>query len=183
MSHVRLCQVADLLSAYGAVGPVVKLDAPEARPSRRARLLTTILPAMTLAAAFEATRIHRVDGLMGGRTALVTTRPCRVPHHTISDVGLIGGGAVPMPGEVSLAHHGILFLDELPEFRRHVLEVLRQSLEGHLAQDLGWGCWSPFGYPQAHEDAAQRARRAGGGWGSKHGQDLLYFSGEFRRLT
>jgi magnesium chelatase family protein len=94
-----------------------------------ARRLTTILPAMTLAEAIETTRIHRVAGLTGARTAVVTSRPCRAPHHTISDVGLIGGGQLPMPGEVSLAHHGILFLDELPEFRRHVLEVLRQPLE------------------------------------------------------
>jgi magnesium chelatase family protein len=94
-----------------------------------ARRLTTILPAMTLAEALETTRIHRVAGLTGARTALVTTRPCRAPHHTLSDVGLIGGGQVPMPGEVSLAHHGVLFLDELPEFKRHVLEVLRQPLE------------------------------------------------------
>jgi magnesium chelatase family protein len=94
-----------------------------------ARRLTTILPAMTLAEAMETTRIHRVAGLTGDRTALVTTRPCRAPHHPISDAGLIGGGHVPMPGDVSLAHHGVLFLDELPEFRRHVLEVLRQPLE------------------------------------------------------
>ena len=94
-----------------------------------ARRLTTILPAMTLAEAIETTRIHSVAGLTGDRTALVTTRPFRAPHHTISDAGLIGGGHVPMPGEVSLAHHGVLFLDELPEFRRHVLEVLRQPLE------------------------------------------------------
>jgi magnesium chelatase family protein len=94
-----------------------------------ARRLTTILPAMTLAEAIETTRIHSVAGLTGERTALVTTRPFRAPHHTISDAGLIGGGQVPMPGEVSLAHHGILFLDELPEFRRSVLEVLRQPLE------------------------------------------------------
>ena len=94
-----------------------------------ARRLTTILPAMTLAEAIETTRIHRVAGL----TALVTTRPFRAPHHTISDVGLIGGGHVPMPGEVSLAHNGVLFLDELPEFRRHVLEVLRQPLEDGVA--------------------------------------------------
>ena len=91
-----------------------------------ARRLTTILPALTLAEAIETTRIHSVAGLTGARTALVTTRPFRAPHHTISDAGLIGGGQVPMPGEVSLAHHGVLFLDELPECRRHVLEVLRQ---------------------------------------------------------
>jgi len=97
-----------------------------------ARRLTTILPAMTLAEANETTRIHRVAGLTGDRTALVTTRPFRAPHHTISDAGLIGGGHVPMPGEVSLAHHGVLFLDELPEFRRHVLEVWRQPLEGGI---------------------------------------------------
>ena len=71
---------------------------------------------MTLAEATETTRIHRVAGLTGDRAALVTTRPCRAPHHTISDAGLIGGGHVPMPGEVSLAHHGVLFLDERPEF-------------------------------------------------------------------
>jgi magnesium chelatase family protein len=94
-----------------------------------ARRLTTILPTMTLPEAIETTRIHRVAGRTGARTAVVTTRPCRAPHHTISDVGLIGGGQGPMPGEVSLAHHGVLFLDELPEFRRHVLEVLRQPLE------------------------------------------------------
>ena len=94
-----------------------------------ARRLTTILPDMTLAEALKTTRLPHVAGLTGERTALVTTRPCRAPHHTISDVGLIGGGQVPRPGEVSLAHHGILCLDELPEFRRHVLEVLRQPLE------------------------------------------------------
>jgi magnesium chelatase family protein len=100
--------------------------------SMLARRLTTILPAMSLAEALETTRMHRVAGRTGARTAVVTTRPFRAPHHTISDVGLIGGGQVPLPGEVSLAHHGILFLDELPEFRRHVLEVLRQPLEKRL---------------------------------------------------
>jgi magnesium chelatase family protein len=97
-----------------------------------ARRLTTILPAMTLAEAIDTTRIHRVAGLTGDRTAFVTMRPCRAPHHTISDVGLIGVGQGPLPGEVSLAHHGMLFLDELPEFRRHVLEVLRQPFEESL---------------------------------------------------
>jgi magnesium chelatase family protein len=89
----------------------------------------SFLRAMTLAEALETTRLHRVAGLTGGRTAFVTTRPFRAPHHTIAEVGLIGGGQLPMPGEVSLAHNGVLFLDELLEFRRHVLEMLRQPLE------------------------------------------------------
>jgi magnesium chelatase family protein len=94
-----------------------------------ARRLTTILPAMTLPEAIDTTRIHSVAGLTGDRAAVVTTRPFRAPHHTIADVGLVGGGHVPWPGDVSLAHHGMLSLDELPEFRRHVLGVLRQPLE------------------------------------------------------
>jgi magnesium chelatase family protein len=94
-----------------------------------ARRLTTILPTMTLAEAIETTRIHSVAGLTGDRTALVTTRPFRAPHHTISDTGLIGGGHVPMPDEMSLAHNGVCFLDAWPECRRHVLEVLRQPRE------------------------------------------------------
>jgi predicted ATPase with chaperone activity len=110
-----------------------------------ARRLTTILPAMTLAEAIETTRIHRVAGLTGDRTALVTTRPFRAPHHTISDVGLIGGGHVPMPGDVSLAHHGVLFLDELPECRRHVLEVLRQPLENGVVYIQSRGHPRPSG--------------------------------------
>jgi magnesium chelatase family protein len=85
-----------------------------------ARQLATMLPPMTLAEALETTRIHRVAGLTDRHTACVTSRPCRAPHHTISGVGVIGGGQIPMPGEVSLAHHGILFLDELPEFTWHV---------------------------------------------------------------
>jgi magnesium chelatase family protein len=104
------------------------LGPPGAGKSMLARRLATILPAMSLAEALDTTRIHRVAGLTGDRTALVTTRPFRAPHHTISDVGLIGGGQVPMPGEVSLAHHGVLCLGALPEFRRHVLEVLSQPL-------------------------------------------------------
>jgi magnesium chelatase family protein len=99
-----------------------------------ARRLATLLPGITLAEAIVTTRIHRVAGRTGDRTALVTSRPFRAPHHTISDAGLIGGGHVPMPGEVSLAHHGVLFLDELPEFRRQVLEVLRQPLEESITR-------------------------------------------------
>ena len=78
--------------------------------------------------ALDTARIPRVAGRTGARTAVVTRRPCRAPRHTIAAVGRIGGGQVPLPGEGSLAHHGILFLDELPAFRRHVLEVLRQPL-------------------------------------------------------
>jgi magnesium chelatase family protein len=84
---------------------------------------------MILPRTIDTSRIHRVADLTDNLTALVTTRPCRAPHYTISDVGLIGGGHVPRPGDVSLAHNGVLFLDEWPEFRRHVLEVLRQPLE------------------------------------------------------
>jgi predicted ATPase with chaperone activity len=108
---------------------VLLLGPPGTGTSMLARRLTTILPTRTLAEAIETTRIHRVAGLTGARTGRVTTRPCRAPHHTISDAGLIVGGHVPMPGEVSLAHNGVLFLDEWPEFHRHVLEVVRQPLE------------------------------------------------------
>jgi magnesium chelatase family protein len=97
-----------------------------------ARRLTTILPAMSLAEALETMRIHRVASRTGARTAVVTTRPCRAPPHTISDVGLIGGGQVPLQGEGSRVPHGMLWLDERPEFHRHVLEVLRQPLEESL---------------------------------------------------
>jgi magnesium chelatase family protein len=89
---------------------------------------------MMLAEAIDTIRLPRVAGRTGARTALVTTRPCRAPHHTISDVGLIGGGQVPMLGEVSLAHNGVLFLDEWPEFRPHMLEVLSQSLEDGITR-------------------------------------------------
>jgi magnesium chelatase family protein len=99
------------------------------------------------------------------------SHPFRAPHHTIAAVGLISGSQVPRPGEVSLAHHGLLLVDERPEFKRHVLEVLRQLLEtcakviaryaGHIAQYLDDGLLVYFGYPQAHEDDALRAVRAG----------------------
>jgi magnesium chelatase family protein len=94
-----------------------------------ARRLPGILPRLSLAEAIEVTRVHSVAGQLAPNQGLVGRRPFRAPHHTISDAGLIGGGAVPRPGEASLAHHGVLFLDELTEFRRNVLEVLRQPLE------------------------------------------------------
>jgi predicted ATPase with chaperone activity len=98
------------------------------------RRRATILPAMDLAEALETTPIHSVAGLTGGRTAVVTTRPFRALHHTISNVGLIGGAQRPLPGEVSLAYHGILCLGERPEGKRHVPEVQRQPLENGITR-------------------------------------------------
>jgi magnesium chelatase family protein len=108
---------------------VLMVGAPGSGKTMLARRLPTILPAMALAEALETTKIHSVAGLLPPGESLLAVRPFRAPHHTISDAGLIGGGAWPRPGEVSLAHHGVLFLDELPEFRRNVLEVLRQPME------------------------------------------------------
>jgi magnesium chelatase family protein len=108
---------------------ILLIGPPGSGKTMLARRLPTILPTLSLEEAISTTKIHSICGLLSSGQALLATRPFRAPHHTISDAGLIGGGNIPRPGEVSLAHHGVLFLDELPEFKRHVLEVLRQPLE------------------------------------------------------
>ncbi len=108
---------------------VIMIGPPGAGKTMLAKRLPTILPPLTLNEALETTKIHSVAGRLGRQASLLTTRPFRAPHHTISDVALVGGGGNPQPGEISLANNGVLFLDELPEFKRSVLEVMRQPME------------------------------------------------------
>ena len=123
--HVKRCLEVAAAGGHN----IIMIGPPGSGKTMLAKRLPTILPDMNFEESLETTKIHSVMGLIPSGSSLIVIRPFRNPHHTISDAGLIGGGQIPKPGEVSLSHHGVLFLDELPEFRKNVLEVMRQPLE------------------------------------------------------
>ena len=130
-SEVRGQQATKRALTVAAAGAhnILMIGPPGSGKTMLARRLPTILPGLSFEEAIQTTKIHSVAGVLDPAQGLLGTRPFRSPHHTISDAGLVGGGNIPRPGEVSLAHNGVLFLDELPEFRRNVLEVMRQPLD------------------------------------------------------
>ena len=133
---------------------VLLLGPPGTGKSMLTKRLPTILPPLTLNEALETTKIHSIVGLLAPGQALITQRPFRSPHHTASDAGLLGGNVNPTPGEISLAHNGMLFLDELPEFKRSVLETMRQPLEeGHVTISRAAGTITPV-FPSAFARSA-----------------------------